>query len=371
MKVGLITIHDIYNYGSILQAYATQRAIQEIRLSVEIIDYKYPNETHRNAGTLQTLRTALLRTGNRTLKNFLPGRPYSRYVERYREAKETWYGQMSDRFSSPDALLANPPSYDIYVSGSDQIWHPRSSAADGSFLLGFVPDGARRVSFASSFGVRELPQSLRESYSARLRKYDFIGVRESSGVDLVRKIVGRQASINLDPTLLFDSDFWSAEAVPPKNPEPYILCYGSNSNSRYMEHLALSFAKQTGLRVVRLNGTFFDFFNRDMEYVLDAGPREWLGYIANAELVIGQSFHATAFAVTFGRPLISLLRGDENHDARQREFLSSVGAEKAILTIGEDFPRYSDYVEQDHYAARGALADLRRQSFAFLRNALG
>ena len=39
-KVGIITYHSAYNYGSVLQAYATQVAVKKLGFDAEIINYR-------------------------------------------------------------------------------------------------------------------------------------------------------------------------------------------------------------------------------------------------------------------------------------------------------------------------------------------
>lgn len=372
MTTGLITIHDIYNYGSVLQTYATKRAAAELSKPLQIIDYKYPNETHRGQSrSLFSILRPVLRMGNSVLKDLLPGRPYSTYVKRYAEARQAWYGQTSCPYPGPKALRDNPPPFATYMAGSDQIWHPRSVAHDPTFFLDFAPAGSRRVSYASSFGMTSVPSALAADYAKRIGAFDMLGVRERSGVRLVKELTGRDAVLTLDPTLLFSGDFWRNEAVRPQEESPYIVCYGTNQGSSYMEQLALHLGRQTGWKIVRLNGKFHNAFDHRMRYVLDAGPREWLGYLANARLVIGQSFHATAFAVNFGTPLIPLLRGRPDHDERQKDFLDLVGLGRSSITVGDPFPAARDLdMEPDAAEAQRLLSEHRDRSLGYLKNAL-
>ena len=50
MKIGLVTIYQVPNYGSVLQAYATQFLLEHFGAECKIIKYKYPNEWHWNHG---------------------------------------------------------------------------------------------------------------------------------------------------------------------------------------------------------------------------------------------------------------------------------------------------------------------------------
>lgn len=372
MKAGLLTIHDICNYGSVLQAFATQRTIEGIGADVSIIDYKYPNALHKtDTSRLKTLKSHVFSKTNAILKDMLPGRQYASYVRNYSDAKKRWYSLGEKAFGSRHELLTAPPQYGAYIIGSDQVWHPRTVGKDPSFFLDFAPKDARKISFASSFGAREIPKSLHDFYRNGLNNIDFLSVREESGAALVKQLTGRRAQVVLDPTLLLDGTQWIAEAKPYSIDRPYVLCYGENPGSNYMERLGLHIAKKTGWQLVRLNGKFHDYFRTSLRYVLDAGPREFLGLFSNAELVIGQSFHATVFAINMKRPFISLLRGSPDHDARQREVLEMAGLSSRALTCGDDFPDTRSLgLESSFDAAHSRLAIARAASFEFLTRAL-
>ena len=45
-KVGLLTMHRVYNVGSALQAYALQHVVESLGYECELIDYRYPTTEH-------------------------------------------------------------------------------------------------------------------------------------------------------------------------------------------------------------------------------------------------------------------------------------------------------------------------------------
>jgi hypothetical protein len=369
--VGIITVHDIFNYGSILQAYATQRVIESLGYRAELIDYQYPNAAHQTPVGLPTrIKRGLMSFGNRTLKNLLPGRQYHRYCQRYRAFQDAHYRRSPKRYPTVAALMDDPPSYDIYVAGSDQIWRPRFVKDDPCFFLDFARQGVK-ISYASSFGCRSIEPRFRNAYADRLRKFAALSVREQSGAEIVRDLIDREATVVLDPTLLLDGPQWESVMTPREHDKPYILCYGLDRHSRYMENLALHLARQTGWDVIRINGRFFDYFNRHIRFVLDAGPAQWLSLFRHAALVLGQSFHATAFAINFERPFIPVLRGDSDHDLRQQHILTLCGLTDRALTVGDDFTALGPEIAQvDFTNARAKLAQERKHSIAFLEQAL-
>lgn len=324
-KAGIITIHDIYNYGSIYQALATQRVVFEHGYDAELIDYQYPNERHhiKRPWWFKALG-ATLHEGNVFLKNCLPGRPHTHYEKRYREFKERHYRLSAKRYPTAESLQEDPPRYDIYVSGSDQLWRPKFVNDDPSFFLGFAPENSHRISYASSFGVAKLDSAYTSLYKRYLEKFSAISVREEAGARIVKELTGKDVPVVLDPTLLLNGKQWQRLASPAGIDEPYILCYGFNPGSRRMEEVAVEMGRKYGLKVVRANGKFHNYFDRKIHYVLDAGPAECLSLFANASFVMAQSFHATAFSINFRKPFYALLRGDSDHDSRQLNILTKL-----------------------------------------------
>lgn len=366
-SVGIITIHDIYNYGSILQAYATQKVVSDLGYRAEIIDYKYPNPFH---GQKPTLKGKVLSKANAILKDFLPGKKYTTYINNYKSFTKKYYQLSAQRYPTVDSLMNNPPEYDIYLTGSDQIWRPKFIKKDPCFFLGFAKN-KKKIAYASSFGCTSIPESFKTKYAEYLNQFSAIGVRELPGVEIVKELTGKEAQLVLDPTLLLTKEQWSDVLKPFNNKKPYILCYGNTTQDKYMEKLALHIQKTTGYDIIRLNGKFYDYFNKKMKYILDAGPAEWLGYFANASIILGQSFHATAFAINFQKPVIPVLRGDSNHDSRQKQLLKLLNLEHRSVTIGDSFPIVNkEFLEMDYTNPTEILKIERLKSLSFLTESL-
>lgn len=368
-KVGIITIHDIYNYGSVLQAYATVRAIEKLGFSAELIDYKYPNRRH--AGGVPSARRRLVTKVNAFLKDVLPGEPYSAFVRNYEEFRREHLNISEKSYGTEEEIIQNPPNYDVYLAGSDQIWRPDRMKADPVFFLAFGDLSKRRVSYASSFGCTSISEDYRSIYSTSLNRFDRLSVRESSGVKLIEDLTGRIADLVLDPTLLLTGKEWDglAETVPFKR--PYVVCYGFNPDSRYMEDVALSYAKQHDLDVIRINGSFLDYFSRGVRYILHAGPAQWIALLRDAQFVFAQSFHATVFSILFRRPFYSVLRGNEHHDSRQKNLLELTGLSEHQLTVGDNYQNSFIHPPAPNFElAQSKIDVLREHSLSFLLSSL-
>lgn len=372
-KVGIITMHDIYNYGSVLQAYATQKVIEDMGYNAEIIDYKYPNEYHkRKKSILNAIKSFILSRGNSILKDFLLGKKSSTFLKNYQKFKEENYNLSTVRYNNFIQLKKNPPDYDIYVSGSDQIWRSDFVKNDEGFFLNFIDKG-KKISYASSFGSTNIPKEYQSTYRTYLLNFNHLSVREKSGIDIIQKLTGKDSTLVLDPTLLLNKSEWNKMLTEFVSDKPYILCYGQNFGDSYMENLAKYISTDIfpNYKIIRLNGKFYDHFNTKIKYILDAGPTEFLGLFKSASFILAQSYHATIFSIIFEKKFISLLRGEEKHDSRQLNLLEILNLVDRKIYIGDDF-KMNNLLKNDidYNKVNRILEEEKKKSKNYLQNSL-
>lgn len=367
MRIGIITKHGIFNYGSFMQAYGTQRALEKLGHDVEIIDYQYPNPFH---ATHKSLKGKFLHWANYTLKNLLPGRPGKSWVKAYNDCFNKHY-KLSKHYASQEEIMQNPPEYDVYVAGSDQLWRPKFTNGDPVFFADFAPKGKKRISYASSFGCLSIPEQHKANFGRMLREFSHIAVREKSGINLVKDLSGKEATLVADPTLLLNADEWRAIMQQPRIKKPYVICYG-NKAVDYINDVAKKLVGDRDLMIVRTNGNFTDYFNKDIHHILDVGPLEWLGLLANADFVLAGSFHGTAFSIQFHRPFMSVLIGDNDHDLRQLNLLEELGLENHALYIGDpDIDKIQKNINNtDWDKTDSRIKSLRESSLEYLKQAI-
>lgn len=193
MKVALLTIWHELNYGAELQAYATIKAIQKLGHEVEMIDIRLSDCEYKNFKGKIVTSLSSIGPCQKKFESF-----WDKYIPK------------THRYTTIEQLKENPPIADIYMVGSDQVWNPQITGAFSKlFFLDFGSENIRRVSFASSFGVNQWKYpELQEDIKKLLSRFHMISCRESSGVDILKKTFGLDASLVLDPTLLFSS--WNA-----------------------------------------------------------------------------------------------------------------------------------------------------------------
>lgn len=317
MKAAVITRHAISNYGSLLQALATQKVIEKTGCQCEIIDYIRTDENYKNVEktlvkqkpdwSSNPLKKALY-LALRQPESILAGRRFAKTRKEHLN--------LTRLYSSPGQLKSSPPEADIYITGSDQVWGPVADGAiDCSYCLNFVNKG-RKSAFGSSFGKTEFSDDVKGIFKKYLSAYDNIAVREDSAVDFLYEL-GIEAEQVLDPTLLLTADEWSAyiKSVPHKE---YVLVYQIHNDKRLGEY-AQRAAEKLGLRLIRIS-PFLHQINREGKLVLCPDMGEFLAYVKNAALMITDSFHGTAFAINFNTDFIEILPNN-NTESRNLSIL--------------------------------------------------
>lgn len=341
MRVAVITRHAITNYGSLLQAYATQKVIESFGHSCEIIDYIRKDESY-----MEHEKTLLKRKPNwynNLLKRYLYlilRQPESIVAGRKFEAERKKLLKLTRLYDSKESLENNPPVADVYVTGSDQVWGPiENGEYDDSYCLSFT--NMKKTSYAASFGRIDMNQELEVYLKRWLQKYSYLAVRETSAVELLKKI-GLSSNQVLDPTLLLDSFFWSSLTKPIKE-EEYVLVYQLHNDKRLGEY-AEQVAKKKRLPLIRLSASFHQI-TRPGRFVYCPSIGEFLSYIKNAQYMITDSFHGTAFAINFNTQFIEVLpnnkTGTRNESILKLTGLSNRIAKNYDICICDDVIDYS------------------------------
>lgn len=310
MKAAIITLHRVYNYGSALQAYATQIIFERLGYETEIIDYITPQ---------RTMRKLFLSTPDRLSGNFLKRMVYRTAKIGSIYLKERTFGRfarqslnLTQKYITVEALEKAPPKADIYVSGSDQIWNSDyNKGVDRGFFLDFIPDDGYRISFVSSFGKTQLNQAEADITAQYLKKYKAISVREESALKMVENLGGHDAVCLVDPTLQIDKEQWLAMASPRLIKEKYLILMLLYNEDNHATEYARAIADQRGLELVKLS---WEMRRPPMvdKLMTHRSPADFLSLFHYADFVVTNSFHGLAFSINFERQFIVVPRNEYN-----------------------------------------------------------
>lgn len=342
-KVGIITIHNSPNYGACLQSYALYRYIQQQGNDVEIIDLHRP---FAYEDYIPSKKYVCSRPVKRSLLSKLKGNVKS--LIGIKTKNPSLYSPLAikkfDEFNSIiklskpyrgiDELYANPPLYDLYISGSDQLWNPTQAYCLEPYFLTFVPNGqGKKISYATSVGITDLRDNEKKDFAKWLNLYDDISVREYQAQSLLQGLLAdKKVNQVADPTFLLDPKDWKDMAVRPKQSK-YILMFTLQHRPEILEY-CLQLSKQSGLPLIELGQVQPDVLDGSYTAVKDAGPKEFLGYIENAELVITDSFHCTVFSLIMGaNNFYTYIASTNQRGSRIIDLLETYNLKKHLLPI--------------------------------------
>lgn len=386
-KTALVSCYFQPNYGSMLQALATQMALDKLGIENETICIDGLRRRIRNAKILYFTKAALssdilLSKAGMAAARIRRKLSRSTYTEMMRVRLEAFsrfqntHFRLSESWSSFRELSqACEDRYEAVLVGSDQLWLPANIAAD-YYTLRFVPDSVNTIAYATSFGQETLPRGSERAAMNFLPGIRHISVRERSGQKIVAKLTGRRVPVVADPTILFTAGEWLAvQEEAPLFPGDYIFCYFLGSNPRHRA-FARRLADETGCRIVALTHVD-EYVKSDEGYAAetpwDIGPSGFLNLIRHAAWVLTDSYHCTAFSMSYRRRFFTFRRyGREtmqSTNSRLDTLLAQCGLEDRLLTGEEEI---SDCLERpiDHGAVQARIDRLRDYSWAYLRAAL-
>lgn len=363
-KVLVITRHAIANYGSILQAIATQRAVESLGYECSIIDYIRKDE-YKNNGLITAAKQkgyvkkcpplliayCLARLGENTSAN-----------NKFEVMRKKWL-PMTEYYSD----LNNPPKADIYMTGSDQVWGPlMNSQYDWNYFLGFAGDDARKVAYAASFGKMDISKEDASEMVKYFKRYDAISVRENQAVKFL-KDNGIDSEQVVDPTFLLDGDAWRRllSAKDRVDKGKYVLVYQIHKNDR-LSGYAKEFAAKLGLPLKRV-AVMHHQKSWGGEFIETPDIKEFVEYIDNAAYVVTDSFHGTAFSINLNTPFVTLMP-ETGTSARNLSLLALTELEAQIAKDENDFSVIGNDVSFTR--ANNILATERQKSLEILKDIL-
>lgn len=384
-RVAVASCHDKRNFGSMLQAWATERAIALLGHDAVTIDKTgLGADIGRGRRSyymghlldLDLYRAKLGFVGHRLRQRLnagFGGEMRRRYRAFDRFAAEHFH--LSPRFGSFAELGEWTRGQDAAVVGSDQLWLP-VNIAGRYYTLDFVESPCRKVSYATSFGVSELPEHYMREVARFLPTFTAASVREDTGADIAEAATGARPAVVCDPTMLLSREEWGSVADASLAPDaPYALCYFMGGNL-WQRECARREADRRGLRLVAIahpdEYVRYDDSYADV-YPWDAGPAEWVGLISHASMVFTDSFHGTAFSNIFGRPFVSFRRhenmGAQSTNSRLDSLLGRLGLAGRICETPDAFDAIAA-TDVDFAASAPRLEAFRAESRAWLASAL-
>lgn len=378
-EIGIATLyHNNFNYGGLLQAFALQKAVEQLGHSCEVVSFesrslKYYLKRLNHFSFKQSLDAikrgllnkwllddCILKRRVRSFKSFESIIPHTELL-------------------ALDDFVKDLSKYEVLVCGSDQVWNP-AWWNDLLLLKGVNGKKIKKTAYAASMGCSSLSKRDEAIFRDALADFTYISMREQSGCKLVEVATdGRiRPKVVLDPTLLFDEAQWK-QLLPKKSSmrlpcTDFALVYLVDKQGKYTEK-CIEACKKNNLSCVLVSYNLDNYQtiinNNDVVFLYDCMPDEWVYLISNASIVLTDSFHGVAFSVNFNKNFWCY-RKDEtlngsNKDDRQEAFLKRVGLADRLIDPSTVLGKDEITSEIDFGVANKVLMQERISSFECLR----
>lgn len=322
-RVGIVTLTQSENYGTVLQAYATHKLLSECAPDIDFELVPTDVGAVRRRRVMSLANPTNPSFGVSRARNFVAMRRFIRPV--LPRGTSRWIN-IEDRASATE-FLAN--RYDGYITGSDEVWNLAHIGIDSIYYLPTELPGPK-ASFATSANRLD-PSSLQPSDRRRLTEslkgYSYITVRDGITRRLVDELTSRSVTEIIDPTLQCRSLTPAGEPVAPARP--------SNARPRMLLMVRnRTLGQQISQRFAPRVDVYSCFIRQDDTRFIQMTPQQFVGAFAEFDCVVTDFFHGTCMSIRSGARFVSF-----DTEATYGRYESKI---KNILTKLECQDRYFD-----------------------------
>lgn len=388
MKIGIVTYVKCDNYGAELQAFALQWKLNSLGYDAEVINLEKRNiDMKRNPDVIlgaikQRFKqegvfaiVSIVRKFLETKKRITDEDKYKAINENKHKLFENFFENKvrhSEKYYSLDEISnATDLKYDVYIAGSDQIWnYIHTDRLDVYFLMFANKFKAKKISYAASVSIYDIPKKWRAAYKTYFENIDVLSVRELHGAELVSKYSNKKAEVVLDPTFLLTKEDWVREVANDCGVEgDYLLIY-TLSGSPHIRKMAHDIARRLNLKVVNIKSGYSDEPDDGTINVYEIGPAEWVGLWSKAKYVVTDSFHGTAFSINFNIPFTTLVNPNSMMNSRVLSILKIMNLESRIVYDNLKGDLKPNDIALDFTETNRILKQWKEKSLNFLLHAL-
>lgn len=330
MKVGIMSMQRIENYGSFLQAYSLKQMLEELGHEVFFVDYMIEPcivEEPKPVIVQHSIPYRIVRKGYYLLKQMIQTMNGQKSAAEALEAKRLriCYPDYIRELGVSEKRTENTP-VDILIIGSDEVFNCLQTNPVVGYskqLFGENVKADKVITYAASAGfttVDGLKKAGIQDEVARMLKRNFsaFSVRDENTFELIQKLTGQTAETHLDPVLIAD---FTQQVIEYNDLENYVVVYSyeERMSNRTEEAEAIqNFAHSRGLKTVSIGN-----FQSWTDLKIEASPFELLGYIKNAAYVVTDTFHGTVFSIILEKKFGTIIR--ESNQQKLSSLLSRFG----------------------------------------------
>ncbi len=358
MKIAVLTFSRALNYGAALQLTALCHVLKEMNHDVTIIDYiTDPKKNYYRLVHTESLKAFLL-SMYKFPNEFSKFKSFGNFVKQ---------NKMTEPYQR-ETISQLPDDFDMYITGSDQVWGNHIHGFDKSYYLDFVKSSAKKASYAASIGTSYIKDEHKAGVKELLEKFGYISVREKSAKEQLKELLpDKDISVSLDPTLLLGQEQWKKYCSNvPKHDEKYILIYHVAKPINLISY-AQELAQKTGCKIYYINRPVRSRLGKAIN---NASPEKFLALFRDAQYVLTNSFHGTVFSLVFKRQFF--VEGKHqgfsgyNYNHRAKDLLESIGLENRMFNDENPVKLIDNKIEWNESDKK--MHELRRQSLSYLKH---
>ncbi|MTC74107.1 polysaccharide pyruvyl transferase family protein [Providencia sp. wls1919] len=296
MKVAILSMQKVINYGSFMQSFALRKTIESLGHECEYIDIKNGIQ-----------KDGLKRNKKLYFKKFK-----DRFLNRYALKNLKQHQLLNKRFHEEffeelGVLKRSYSSYDMVIIGSDEVFNFAQPTPWGftDQLYGNVKEAKNVISYAGSFGHTTMNDiekyGVKVEISTAMKSMKDISVRDLNSANIVESLLGTPPLMHVDPVFLYDFNKHLTE-IKEKD---YIIIYtypSRISDKNEIEKI-VNFAREHNKKLISI-GFYFPWCDE----VVTPHPFEVLSYIKNSDYVITDTFHGTIFSLIMNKKFGTIIR---------------------------------------------------------------
>lgn len=368
MKVGIMSMQRIINYGSYMQALGLKITIESLGHEVEFVDYVVEpciNKPKAREPQKVTLKSRIKNKVKKMIgrKNLFD--PFWEYCRSYQRDMLPRLGVTSE--------MKYHTAVDTLVIGSDEVFNCLQDNPDVGYskeLFGAGSNAKKLISYAASFGNTTMERlnayGVAGEVKALLEKFDSISVRDENSGKVIREMLGKEPVFHLDPVLISDYTPYLKDVADIRD---YIIIYSYNCRFNEEESAVIrAFAKKRGRKLLAISGV-----QSCCDEYRYCAPEEVLSYFKHADCIITDTFHGSIFSIINERPFVTIVRQSKGESYGNAEKLVDVlrrlHLENRILTSLEDLEELMDQ-KIDYQSVNEIRAAERVRSINYLKENL-
>lgn len=314
MNVGILSMQRVQNWGSFLQAFALKKTVEELGHECSFLDIKKGvGLTEQEVLAIkERCKIGVSKRASDIISYYLDRKllAYLKTKIHQRKFKKKYNQEYLPILGVDEHRYEDDKSFDLVIIGSDEVFNctqPRATWGQTLHLFGEGINAEKIITYAASFGYTTIGDlerlGLKERIIKALEKVSTFSVRDMNSYLIIEQLTGKRPELCVDPAMMFDFSSYMPPKVPIKN---YLIIYtyqGRIADPKIIKAIK-DFAVLKNKTIVSLS-SYYSWCDRS---IIADTPFELLSYFANADYVVTDTFHGTAFSIKYNRNFCTMVR---------------------------------------------------------------